>query len=127
MQQAGSGLLASIGRLLSTLTEVASTRLELLANELYEERLRVERMLLCFFAALFCVGLGVLLLTLLIVAMFWDQHRLLVLGCLSSLFLVAGALLAAKFYAMSQVRTGLFSASLAELRKDREHLGGGNG
>ena len=122
MPQAGSGLAGSIRRLLATLTELASTRLELLANELYEERLRLERMLLYFFVALFCIGLGVLLLTLLVVALLWDEHRLLALGGLGSLFLCAGLLVAVRLYRLSQVRTGLFSQSLAELGKDRERL-----
>lgn len=122
MQQAGSGLAGSIRRLLATLTELASTRLELLANELYEERLRLERMLLYFFVALFCIGLGVLLLTLLVVALLWDQHRLLALGGLGTLFLGAGLLVAVRLYRLSQARTGLFSQSLAELGKDRERL-----
>ncbi len=122
MQQAGSGLAGSIRRLLATLTELASTRLELLANELYEERLRLERMLLYFFVALFCIGLGVLLLTLLVVLLLWDEHRLLALGGLGSLFMGAGLLVGFRFYRLSQARTGLFSQSLAELGKDRERL-----
>lgn len=122
MQQAGSGLAGSIRRLLATLTELASTRLELLANELYEERLRLERMLLYFFVALFCIGLGVLLLTLLVVLLLWDEHRLLALGGLGSLFMGAGLLVGFRFYRLSQARTGLFAQSLAELGKDRERL-----
>lgn len=120
------GLLGSIRRLLSTLTQVASTRLELLANELYEERLHLEQMLLYFFGTLLCIGMGVVLLTVLVVALFWDEHRLLVLGGLSVLFLISGALLAMKLYSLSQTKSRLFSASLAELRKDRTQLDGGN-
>lgn len=122
-----AGLLGSIRRLVSTLTQVASTRLELLANELYEERLHVEQMLLYFFCALFCVGLGIVLLVVLIAALFWDEHRFLALGGLSALFIASGVLLAAKFYRMSRAKSKLFSASLAELSRDREQLGGGNG
>lgn len=122
MPQAGSGLAGSIRRMLSTLTELASTRLELLANELYEERLRLERMLLLFFAALFCIGLGVLLLTLLVVALLWDEHRLLALGGLGSLFLGAGMMLAFGLYRLSRSGSNLFSHSLAELGRDRDRL-----
>ena len=127
MTGANSGLLASIKRLLTTLTQIASTRLELLANELYEERLRLEQMLLYFLCALFCASLGIVLLVAFVVVLFWDQHRLLALGGMSALFLAAGMLLAARLYGLSQAKSGLFSASLAELRKDREKLGGGNG
>lgn len=123
MSQAGSGLLASIRRLLSTLTEIATTRLELLGNELYEERLRIEQMLLYFFSALFLLALGVLMLTALIVVLFWDEHRVAALAVLSLIFFVSGTLVAKRFLSLSQTKSRLFSASLAELQKDRMRLG----
>lgn len=118
MTDASSGLLGSLKRLLSTLTQIASTRLELLANELHEERLHLERMFVGFFFALFCFGMSILLLTVFIVVLFWDTHRFLVLGGLSALFLVIGALLAMHLQKMAQTKSKLFSVSLAELAKD---------
>ena len=52
----------------------------------------------------------------------WDSNRLLVLGIFSALFLGAG--IASLMLAMSLARSGskLFSASLAELRKDSDTL-----
>lgn len=126
MIDAGSGLLGSIRRLLSTLTQVAITRLELLSNELYEERLHLQQMLLYFFSALFCLGMFIMLMTVFVVVLFWDDHRLLVLGGLSVVFLFAGLLLAKKLQKMTQAKSKLFSVSLAELHKDREQLDGGN-
>src|SRR5512140_80235 len=93
MPEASSGLMESVKRLLSTLTSIAATRLELLANELQEERLHLTQMLLFFVLALFCFGLGVLLLTLFVVVLFWDDHRLAVIGGLCMLFFGAGTLL----------------------------------
>lgn len=119
-----AGLLGSIRRLLSTLTSVASTRLELLANELYEERLHVEQMLLYFFSALFCFGMTIMLLTVFVVVLFWDDNRLLVLGGLSAVFLVFGVMLVKRLQRIAQIKSRLFSASLAELAKDREQLNG---
>lgn len=127
MSEANSGLLGSIKRLLSTLISVASTRLELLANELYEERLHLGQMLLYFFSALFCFGMALMLLTVFIVVLFWDAHRLAVLGSVSALFIISGVLLALKLHRLSQIKSKLFSVSLAEFAKDREQLGGGNG
>jgi uncharacterized membrane protein YqjE len=117
-----AGLLGSIRRLLSTLISVASTRLELLANELYEERLHIGQMLLYFFSALFCIGMALLLLTAFIVVLCWDEHRLAVLGGAGALFMVLGLLLAAKLRSIAKIRSKLFSVSLAELHKDREQL-----
>ena len=126
MAETGAGLMGSVKRLLSTLTSIASTRLELLANELQEERLRLIQMLLFALLALFCFGIGILLLAMFIVVLFWDDHRLAVLGLLSALFLALGALMAMLLRGKAQTESRLFSASLAELDKDRERLGTGH-
>jgi len=122
MAEAGAGLMGSVRQLLSTLTSIVSTRLELLGNELQEERLYLTQMLLFVLSALFCFGMGILLLTIFIVVLFWDDHRLAALGALSSLFFAAGALLAILLRSKAQAKPRLFSASLAELAKDREQL-----
>ena len=127
-----AGLMVSIKRLLSTLIAIAATRLELLANELNEERLHLGRMLLYFLCALFCFGLGIMLLMMFLVVLFWDDHRLLVLGGGTAMFLALGVMLAFKLRNFIQSRSRLFSASLAEFSRDRDYLadsdeGGRNG
>ena len=122
MPEASSGLMGSIRQLLSTLTSIASTRLELLANELQEERLHLTQMLLLALVALFCFGTGILLFTIFIVVLFWDDHRLAALGALSALFLALSMLMAMSLRSKAQAKSRLFSASLAELAKDRERL-----
>ena len=123
MREAGSGLMGSVRRLTSTLTTLVSTRLELLANELQEERLRLTQMLLFTLMALFCFGMFLLLLTVFIVVLFWDDHRLAVLGVLSVIFFASGSLAVVLLRGKAQEKSKLFSASLAELAKDREQLG----
>jgi uncharacterized membrane protein YqjE len=123
MTETSSGLMGSVKRLLSTLTSIVTTRLELLANELQEERLRLTQMLVYALIALFSFGMGVLLLTVFIVVLFWDDHRLAVLGGLAALFFASGTLMALLLRSKAQAKSRLFSASLAELAKDREHLG----
>ncbi|MDO8464838.1 MAG: phage holin family protein [Gallionella sp.] len=123
MPEAGAGLMGSVKRLTATLTSIVSTRLELLANELQEERLRLTQMLLFALFALFCFGMCLLLLTVFIVVLFWDDHRLAVLGALSVIFFASGLLAAVLLRGKSQEKSRLFSASLAELEKDREQLG----
>jgi len=112
----------SIKRLLSTLASVVSTRLELLANELQEERLHLTQMLVLALFTLFCFGIGVLLLTAFIVVLFWDEHRLAALGTLSVVFFALGALTAMLLRGKMEAKSKLFSVSLAELAKDREYL-----
>lgn len=123
MPESSPGLMGSARRLLSTLVSIVSTRLELLANELQEERLRLTQMLLFFAVALLSFGLGVLLLTVFVVVLFWDDHRLAVLGVLCILFFVLGTVMTLLLRSKAQAKPKLFSTSLAELSKDREQLG----
>lgn len=118
--------MGSIKQLASTLTSIVSTRLELLANELQEERLRLTQMLFYAWFALFCFGMGILLLTAFIVVLFWDDHRLAAIGTLGVAFFMLGTLMAWLLRSKARARSGLFSASLAELVKDREHLDAGH-
>jgi uncharacterized membrane protein YqjE len=119
------GLINSIKTLTDTLLDLAQTRLELLAVDLEEDRLRVMRLAFVSFLMLFFFFLGVVLITLLIIIAFWDQYQLLTIGLIAILyFILAGAL---AIYLMRQLkgksRPKLFSASLAEIMKDRIALG----
>ena len=122
MDAEGTGLFESAKRLLCTLTSIVSTRLELLANELQEERLRLTQMFFFALIALFCFSMGVLLLTVFIVVLFWDDHRLAVVGGLTVLFFASGILMAMLLRGKARARPRLFSASLGELSRDRAHL-----
>ena len=122
MPEASPGLMGSVRRLAATLVAIVSTRLELLANELQEERMRLTQMLLFLLFALFCLGMGVLLLTVFIVVLFWDDHRLAVLGGLCILFFALGTLMTMLLRNKAQSKSKLFSVSLSELAKDRDEL-----
>lgn len=126
MAEHGAGLMESLKRLLSTLTSIFSTRLELLANELQEERLRLTQMLLYTLFAIFCLGMSLVLFTAFIVVLFWDDHRLAVLGGLGIVFFVLAILIAIVLRVKVLYKSKLFSASIAELAKDREQLGAGH-
>ena len=126
MAEQSAGLMESLRRLASTLVSIVSTRLELLANELHEERLHLTQMLLYALFAIFCFGMGLLLLTIFVVVLFWDDHRLAVLGGLSILFFALGLLLATVMRARAQSKSKLFSFSIAELAKDRDQLDAGH-
>lgn len=116
------GLLASLRRLAATLVAVLQTRLELLATEVEEERVRLTRLVLLGIAATFFLALGILTLTLFVIVLFWDTHRLLVSGLLAVIYLAAGLAIAFAARREAAARSRLFSASLAELAKDRERL-----
>ena len=123
MAEQSAGLMESVKRLLSTLSAMVTTRLELLSNELQEELLHLTQMFFLSVIALFCFGLAALFLTAFVVVLFWDEHRLAVLGVLCALFTASGAFLIVLLRSKARAKTRLFSASLAELSKDRDQLG----
>ncbi|SMB21891.1 conserved protein of unknown function [Sterolibacterium denitrificans] len=118
------GLFAALRGLLADTLALLRTRGELLVVEIEEEKLRVSRILLFGAMAFFFLSFGLVLLTVFLTVLFWDTHRLLVIGICTTLFLAsgAGALLALR----NQLRTGprLFAASLRELAQDAEALQG---
>lgn len=126
MAEQSAGLMESLKRLISTLASIVATRLELLANELQEERLWLTQMFLFSLFAVFCFGMGLLLFTVFIVVLFWDDHRLAVTGGLGVLFFVLGMLMAVLLRNKAHSRPKLFSVSISELAKDREQLGAGH-
>lgn len=116
----------SLKTLSSCLVGIVHTRLELLSTDIAEEREHLVLLLVMTLVALFCLGVGIVLLTILIALAFWESHRLMALGGLTGIFLAAGA--GAGWLVMHKVRTQprLFDASLAELSKDRQHLTAGS-
>jgi uncharacterized membrane protein YqjE len=115
-------LFGSARLVLSALVDIGQTRLQLASTELEEERLRVAELLLFAAAALFFLGLGIVLATLLLVLVFWDGPRLLVLGSAAALFFALGAGLAASWRRKSRAKPPLLAATLAELQRDRDAL-----
>ena len=119
---ARSGLFNSIKRLLATLIEIVSTRLELFVVELEEERAWLGSLLVWTLVALFCGALGIVLVILLVIVYFWDSHRLLAFSAVTGVFLL-GALFSWRVV-VNKIRTKprLFSSSMAAMRKDQEQL-----
>lgn len=116
------GLFGSARVVLGALVDIVQTRLQLASTELEEERLRVAELLLFAAAALFFLGLGIVLATLLLVLVFWEGPRLLVLGATAAFFLVLGAGLAATWQRKSRGKPALLASTLAELQRDRDAL-----
>jgi len=115
-------LFASVKGLLGTGVTLLHNRLELLGVELAEERVRLASLLAYGGAAFLCLAAGLIFLAIFLTVLMWDSNRLLALGVFSALFLAAG--IASLMLTLSLAKSGskLFSASLAELRKDRDTL-----
>jgi len=118
-------ILESLKRLARTAVELVRTRLELLSLDVEEAKLRFLSILLAGAVAFACLTLGAIIGAFWLVVAFWDTHRMLVLGLLTGAFLGGGLLALA--VVVAKVRRGprLFAASLGELEKDRDALGGG--
>jgi uncharacterized membrane protein YqjE len=118
-------LLASLRSLAGSLVEALRTRLELLSLDLEEAKLRFLSLLLLGALAFLALSLGTVMAAFWLVAAFWDTHRMLVMGLLTGFFLGGGllALLILAWKARSGPR--LFSATLEELKQDRDALRGG--
>jgi len=125
-QAAAGGLFESLKTLSVSLVGIVHTRLELLSADIAEEREHLITLLLLVQLALFFLGVGILLLALLIVVAFWESHRLLALGGLTGLFLLASVGSAWLAVHKTRTRPRLFEASLAELSRDRQHLTSGS-
>ncbi len=117
-----AGLFASLRNFAATAVAVARTRLELLANEVAEEKIRLGQLLVFGFVALFGLVVGAIFLAVFFTVLFWDSHRLVVLGGFAVLFLGMGAYAVLRFRACALAGSGLFAASLAELDKDHRQL-----
>lgn len=118
----GAELLDSLKTLAGSVTAILHTRMELLAIDLEEARERLTMLITLLLMALFFIGVGIVLLTLLIIVLFWDTHRLQVMAGLTGLFLAGGV--AAAWMAVQKMRTlpRVFAATLAILYRDSARL-----
>jgi len=106
-----------------TLLAFAETRARLAASEVEEQALRFVEIALWTACALFFFGLAIVFLSVVVVLAFWDANRILTAALLAALYLgagIAGTLVAC---ARWRERPKFLSATLEELRKDRERTG----
>ncbi len=122
-QGASKGLLGSLAAFVSTMLGVAHTRLELLSTDLEEDRAHLLALVCWYAGAMFCLGLGLVLLAIFVVVAFWETHRLISLGILAVFFLLMGLLAYVFARRSAKSKPKLFSASLLELLKDWQSLG----
>lgn len=122
MSNPGSSLFASLSGFAATCVALLRTRLELLKVEAQEEVGRIASLLLWGIAAVLLGVAGLVFLAVFVTVLLWDSHRLLALGIFAALFIAAT--LVAVNIALKLARRGsqLFSASLAELRRDADAL-----
>ncbi|HPT49134.1 MAG TPA: phage holin family protein [Accumulibacter sp.] len=117
------GVLGSAKGSIATVLSIVRTRLELLGNEIKEEKLRVVRMLLLALVAAFGLLIGALLAIAWLLALYWE-HRVVVLGSFTALFFLIGGLAGQAVRRAMNRPDNLFSSSMAELQEDLHQIKG---
>lgn len=120
----GAGLAASLRRLFASLLEIVQTRLELVALEYEEERAWLRALLVYSMVAVFFFGIGAVLLTLFVILLFWDDHRLLAVGVVAAVYLVVASVAWALLRSKARKRPRFLSGTIGELAKDQAALRG---
>jgi uncharacterized membrane protein YqjE len=117
-----NGALSAAKRLIQTLHDIAENRVELFLVELKEERARFFDTLLLAAVGIVCALMTLVMLTLTVVVVFWDTHRLLVLVTVTVVYAAAAAAAFIAVRARLQ-RWRAFSETLEQIKKDRSCLG----
>ncbi len=115
-------IIDSASRLLATFIATIHTRAALVAIEVEEEALRYFSYLMLALGAMFCGFITMLLAIFLIVAMYWDTHRIGVLATLIAIFGGACAVLAWTIISRYRHKPQLLGHTLSELSKDVDML-----
>ena len=118
------GIFDSLKQLLGTVAAIAQTRIELLGTEVEEQVAHLSSMFFWTIVALFLAFTTVVLLAVAVLVAFWDNNRVLAAVLLAGGFGLLGLLSWWRVRTLVQRRPHLFQATLEELGKDREHLGG---
>jgi len=112
------GLSGSLSRLLTTALELARVRLALLGTEVELGAHRLFDGLLWGGLALMLLGLGLAMLSGLIILLCWDGYRLASVAALATCYLLAGAVLLRRARGQLAGLSGMFNLSLDELQRD---------
>ncbi|MEO8849230.1 MAG: phage holin family protein [Casimicrobiaceae bacterium] len=116
------GLRDSLSRLAANALSLAHTRLALAGVELAEERDRLKSQLTLLVVGGVAAGFAVLWASALVVALFWDTHREGAIVGVTLFYAVVSAWALWRATAIRRDAPAPFSATLAELEKDRQRF-----
>lgn len=126
MERAKPRLAESLRGLIDSGLHTVQTRLELLAVEVQEEKLRLTGLVINAVLCGLLLGFGIVFLMIFLTVLYWDDNRLLALGIGTATCLLGGAFAGLRVSAAVRRGNQLFSSSLAELRLDRAAFGRGS-
>jgi uncharacterized membrane protein YqjE len=116
------GLLASLRHMFATMLALVHTRVELFTTEIEEEIQRAAGILLWALVALFFGSLTVLFLAVLILIVFWEDHRVLAASLITAAFLLLTLTFGLLARARLRAKPRFLAASIEELKRDRSAL-----
>jgi uncharacterized membrane protein YqjE len=116
------GLLASLRRMFATLLALVHTRVELFTTEIEEEIQRAAGILLWALVALFFGSLTVLFAAVLILIVFWEEHRILAASLITAAFFLLTLTFGMLARSRLRAKPRFMAASIEELKRDRATL-----
>jgi uncharacterized membrane protein YqjE len=117
------GLFDSLRALIATLVAMANTRVELFGTELEEELHRVVALTVGAVLVLALASLALLFGGLVVVAAFWDTHRVAAVVFVAVCFLALAIVAYVAVRKRTRRRSRLLSATLGQLEQDMQQLG----
>lgn len=118
-----NGLWGRARAVASATLALLGSRLQLAGTELEEQHLLFVELLAWALGALFCLAMGVVLATGLVIMLMWDGPRLAALAFMAGGFVVLGGTLGWVWWRKLQAKPPLLAATVAELKRDAAALG----
>jgi uncharacterized membrane protein YqjE len=116
------GLGASLRGLVTGTLGLLSAHVRLFGVELQEEKERIAELAVLGACALILFGMVLVLVTLLVVAAFWDSYRLQAIGGLALLYAILGGAVVLIMRRKLDTHPNPFAATAEELEKDIRRL-----
>ncbi len=120
-------MIETLRRMAGNALAIAQIRLELLGIELQEEKQRIAALLAFSLAAGLLLACAVIALGLALTILLWDSHRWLGIGLALLIYIAGGLWALANAVNLARAPSTLFTASVAELKRDRAALRGDDG
>ena len=122
MSQASHPTVAALKRIAATLLAMTQTRFEMAGIELIEEKNRLLSQVFTGLAAVLFMSFGVMVLTFMVAAHFWDSYRITALLSIALVYLGLGGFFWWKMKTLVDEAPAPFQATLAEIAKDRDAI-----
>lgn len=121
-QRPTPGLLGRIRGIAASTLEIIETRLALASTEFMQQAERYRRMGLLLLAGVFFAAMTLVFASLLIIAAFWDTHRIAAVAGVTLFYLLGAAVCMIAVQRLLRDARRPFEGTLAELRHDIDRL-----